>query len=75
MSNKKPDCGCGFGHNRKSAFGSGANAFFDKKITVPEVSECLQKGLYYQVNAAPLVRFGSARKTRMGGPMTISSKK
>jgi hypothetical protein len=74
MPKEKPDCGCGFGHNRKSAFGSGANAFFDKKITVPQVSACLQKSIYYTDNAAPLVRFGSARKTRFGA-MSISSKK
>ena len=33
MTEKKPSCGCGFGHTRKSAFGNGANAFFNKKIT------------------------------------------
>ena len=73
MTEKKPSCGCGFGHTRKSAFGNGANAFFNKKITVPEVSACLQKEVYYPNNAAPLVRFGSAKKTRFGA-MTISKK-
>ena len=66
-SSVKP-CGCGFGHTRKSLFGKSADAFFSGKVN-PE--PCLN--LVYN-NRVPLVRFGSAGKTRFG-PMSIGKKR
>jgi hypothetical protein len=77
MAPSTKPCNCGFGHTRKSAFGNTADSFFklkDSPVTPSKVSSCLQYGVYSANNAAPLQRFGSARKTRMGGPMTISKK-
>ena len=65
---KKKSCGCGFGHTRKSAFGKGADAFFSS--TPVNTEPCLN--LVYN-NRVPLVRFGSAGKTRFG-PMTVKKK-
>jgi len=72
----KGNCGsqtCAFG-KKKSAFGNTANSFF-----VPQYSqnakmyECLQNGVYYQNNAAPLMRYGK-KKNGFGGPMKIGKK-
>ena len=65
---KKSSCGCGFGHTRKSAFGKSADQFFSG---APNPEPCLN--LVYN-NRVPLVRFGSAGKTRFG-PMSIGKKK
>jgi hypothetical protein len=74
----KGNCGsqtCGFG-KRISAFGSGADAFFNKSFTGPSnlqnIGACLKTGIYN--NKAPLVRFGNVKKTN-NGPMKIKSKK
>ena len=67
---KKSGCGCGFGHTRKSAFGKSADEFFFGTVN-PE--PCLNLG-YTRNNVAPLVRFGSAGKTRFG-PMSIGKKR
>ena len=66
-SSVKP-CGCGFGHTRKSLFGKSADAFFSG---APDPKACLTYN--YRENQVPLVRFGSAGKTRFG-PMSIGKK-
>ena len=71
------NCGsktCGFGKKKKSAFGSGADAFFSQPFTgnasLQKMGECLQSGVYS--NVTPLSRFGS----KMGkGPMKIGKSK
>lgn len=64
----KQSCGCGFGHSRKSAFGSSADTFFNRQHN-PAI--CLQNSGY--CNATPLTRFGN--KISGFGPMKIGSKK
>jgi hypothetical protein len=71
------NCGsktCGFGKKKKSAFGSGADAFFGPPFTgnanIQKIGECLKNGIYS--NATPLSRFGS--KSTKKGPMKIGSK-
>lgn len=75
---KNGNCGspsCGFG-KRKSAFGSGADAFFYKQYTGPaniqNIGSCLKAGGYG--NASPSMRYGSSSKKKSGGPMKIGSK-
>jgi hypothetical protein len=63
---EKQSCGCGFGHMSKSAFGSGANAFFNKELNLT----CLKNVYNDKVLSA---RFGSKKKSRFG-PMSISKK-
>ena len=68
MPSSVKQCGCGFGHTRKSAFGSAADKFF---YGAPNPLECLTYN--YRDNQVPLVRFGSAGKTRFG-PMTVKKR-
>ena len=76
MSSCKGNCGsnsCGFGKKKKSAFGSGADAFFNKSFTnsasINSVSSCLNNGVYNKPTA--LSRFGSTKH----GPMKIGKTK
>lgn len=79
---KNGNCGnasCGFGKKRLSAFGAGANSFFIPQYTGPaniqNVGACLQNGVYYTNNAAPLMRYGNKKNSKSGGPMKIGKKK
>ncbi len=65
MPSKKSNCGCGFGH-RRTCFGAGADTFFQG---LPDPRPCLQNGLYYQNNQAPLTLasgFGQKRSMKIG---------
>lgn len=77
----KGNCGsasCGFG-KKKFAFGNSANSFFVPNFTNnAKIGECLQNGVYYPNNAAPLMRYGKKKNAfgnNGGGPMKIGKKK
>jgi hypothetical protein len=57
----KKSCGCGL-----SCFGASANSFF---VPLQDPAPCLQNGLYYQNNQAPLTLasgFGKKRAMKIG---------
>jgi len=76
MPSCKGNCGCGFG-KKKSAFGTGADKFFNNSFTgntsIGSIDRCLNYGVYGAQNKAPLTRFGS-KPQKVGGPMKISKK-
>jgi len=65
---------CKFGGSKKGfAFGKGADKFFVPSFSGPasinSVGSCLQNGVYYQNNVAPLMRFGTSKRPLKNGAM------